>query len=380
MFQNSRLHLTHSIWGRQPVFDLTKTHVIGVFRGEGVGIEVVPAAMRMLSILRGHTQRKFELREGGLIGFEAKKVHGKSLTDQTIGFANEIFQSQGALFCGPGGERFVYELRREFDLFCKFTPLKPLPALVGTGPLKPEIVSMADIVAVRENLGGLYQGEASTEFNPVDGIVVTHKFSYTEQMVRRILEAAFKLAEQRRQRLHVVTKPGGIQAISRLWSDCANEISKKHDVEMFEQEIDNAIYQLVANPAQFDVIVSPNMFGDVIADCGALLLGSRGLSYSGNFDSQGHGVYQTGHGAAYDIALQDVANPLGQILSLGMMLSESFNWPEADQALRMAIDGTLRQGFRTRDIAIPEARILGTDAFADEIENNLRNNLEGKLI
>ncbi len=372
--------LTHSIWANQFVFDPAQTHVVGIFRGEGIGPELVPAAMSILSILQEHTKRKFELREGGLIGSEAKKAHGKSLTEQTIEFVKEIFKSHGALFCGPGGERFVYELRREFDLFCKLTPLKPMSALIGTGPLKSEITTAADIVAVRENLGGLYQGEASTEFNEQDGTVVIHKFSYTERMVRRILEVAFNLAGERRNRLHVVTKSGGIQVISQLWSDCANEIAKNHSVELFEQEIDNAIYQLVANPSQYDVIVSPNMFGDVIADCGALLLGSRGLSYSGNFDSLGHGVYQTGHGAAYDIASKDLANPLGQILSLGMMLSESFNWPEAEQALLKAIDVTLQQGYRTRDIDVPGVKILGTRTYAKQIENNLHKILEGKII
>jgi 3-isopropylmalate dehydrogenase len=372
--------MTSSIWPDLPAFDPAATHVIGVFRGEGVGGELVPIAMNLLSILQEHTSRRFELRAGGLIGSAARKAHGKCLTDETVEFVKDVFGAQGALFCGPGGERFVYELRREFDLYCKFTPLTPLPELAGTGPVKAEFSSKADIVAVRENLGGVYQGEADTEYCERNGTVVTHRFSYSERMVRRILDAAFRLAESRRRRLHVVVKPGGVQAISELWVKCARDLSGQYSVELVEYEIDNAVYQLIANPAQFDVIVSPNMFGDVIADCGALLLGSRGMSYSGNFDSLGHGVYQTGHGAAYDIAAKDVANPLGQILSLGMMLAESFSWPEGDEALRAAAGLTLQRGFRTRDIPVAGANIVGTQAFAREMEKSLRELLAGKTL
>ena len=132
-------------------------------------------------------------------------------------------------------------------------------------------------------------------------------------------------------------------------------------------EIDNAIYQLVANPAQFDVIVSPNMFGDVIADCGALLLGSRGLSYSGNFGPDGRAAYQTGHGAAHDIAGRGCANPAGQMYALAMMLEQSFCWSEAAAAIRLAIDDVLAAGQRTRDIAEADSEVLGTVAFTQRV-------------
>ncbi len=361
-------------------FDPASLHVVGVLQGEGVGTEVVPAALELLDVLCAHTARKFDVRQGGPIGFPAKALHGESLSGEVIEFVANIFQKKGALFCGPGGERFVYDLRRKFDLFCKFTPLEPLPELRRAGVLRPEIVASASIVAVRENLGGVYQGEWTTRLDDDGSTTATHTFNYNDRVVRRILKVALALAASRRKRLHVVLKPGGIPSISKLWRDCAEEMAGEYGVALFEQEIDNAVYQLIANPEQFDVILSPNMFGDVLADCGSLLLASRGLSYSGNFNERGFAVYQTGHGAARDISGSDVVNPIGQILSLGMMLHESFNWPEADRLLRQAIRLTLRQGLCTRDIAMPDCQVLGTRAFASKVKENLRAALTDRKI
>jgi 3-isopropylmalate dehydrogenase len=366
-----RPRLTSFVWGDRGLFDPSKLHVVGVLQGEGVGAEVVPVALELLAVLREHSGRKFDIREGGIIGFPAKALFGESLSPEVTEFAANIFRAKGALFCGPGGERFVYDLRRKFDLFCKFTPLEPLPELRQAGALRPEIVAATDIIAVRENLGGIYQGEWKTERDADGCVTATHSFKYTDKAVRRILRVALELAASRRKRLHVVLKPGGIPSISKLWRECTDKLAAEYDVEWFEQEIDNAVYQLIANPQQYDVLLSPNMLGDVLADCGSLLLGSRGLSYSGNFNEQGCAVYQTGHGAARDISGKDIVNPIGQILSLGMMLRESFNWVEADAALRQAIRDTLRAGFCTRDVAMPDCKIVGTRDFANELKRNL---------
>ena len=372
-----RPRLSSSMGSECREVDPARTHVIGILLGEGVGPEVVPVALDMLDVLREHTSRRFELRLGGLIGYPAKAIYGSSLSPEVIGFASQIFEDGGTLFCGPGGERFVYELRREFDLYCKFTPLEPLPELRLAGAVRPEVVATADIVAVRENSGGIYQGEWTTQLDENGQVTASHRFGYTEAMVRRILSVALTLSASRRKRLHVVLKPGGIPSVSALWRACAEQMAPEFGVDLFEHEIDNAVYQMIANPAQFDVIVSPNMFGDVLADCGALLLASRGLSFSGNFSAHGHGVYQTGHGAARDIAGKDVANPIGQILSLGMLLRESCDWPEADAALRGAVRATLRRGLCTADIAMPGHRVLGTRAFGEAARNELRAQLSG---
>lgn len=351
-------------------FDPSGVHHIGVFLGEGVGTEVVPVAMRLLGLLGEHCERRFELHQGGLIGLPAKALHGTSLSEEVAAFADDLFAQGGAMFCGPGGDRFVYELRRRFNLYCKFTPLEPLPELRAAGAVRPEIAAATDIVAVRENMGGIYQGVWEEE-GDAGGRVARHRFDYHEADIRRIMGVALDLAATRRGKVHVVLKPGGIPSISSLWRDGAEELADAAGIALGELEIDNAVYQLIADPGQFDVIVSPNMFGDVLADCGSLLLASRGLSYSGNFNDSGHAVYQTGHGAARDIAGKDVANPIGQIFSLGMMLRESFCWPEADAALRAAVRETLRSGIATSDLVMTGTRIVGTREFGDAVAANL---------
>jgi 3-isopropylmalate dehydrogenase len=352
-------------------FDPARVHNVGVFLGEGVGVEVVPVAVRLLGMLADHGHRRFELHQGGLIGLPAKAQFGSSLSNEVIDFAGDIFDRGGTLFCGPGGDRFVYEIRRQFDLYCKFTPIEPLVELRQAGQVRPEVVASADIIAIREGMGGIYQG--SWEEVEVEGDrIASHRFEYRETMVRRIVDVAINLASRRRGRIHVVLKPGGIPSISSMWRRVAEEMTHEAGIALAELEIDNAVFQLIANPGQFDVVLSPNMFGDVLADCAALLLASRGLSYSGNFNDSGNAVYQTGHGAARDIAGKDVANPIGQIFSLGMMLRESFCWPEADAALRHAVRATLGQGLATSDIAMPGHRTVGTAEFGDAVAVNLQ--------
>ncbi len=365
-----RPRLSESLAVPCAAFDPARVHHVGVCVGEGVGVEVVPVAMRLLGLLAGHSDRKFQLHAGGLIGLAAKAIHGTSLSGEVTGFSKELFAKGGAMFCGPGGDRFVYELRHQFNLYCKYTPLEPLAELRAAGAVRPEIAAATDIIAVRENMGGIYQGVWDEEGGP-GGRVARHRFAYHEADVRRIMGVALSLAATRRGHVHVVLKPGGIPSISSLWRSVGEEMARDAGIALGELEIDNAVYQLIADPGQFDVIVSPNMFGDVLADCGALLLASRGLSYSGNFNDLGHAVYQTGHGAARDIAGKDVANPIGQIFALGMMLRESFCWPQADAALRVAVRATLRSGIATGDIAMPTHRVVGTAEFGDAVAENL---------
>jgi 3-isopropylmalate dehydrogenase len=360
-----------------PRFDPSRPAVIGILTGEGVGSEVVPVALSLLERLVAHTSRRFVLRHGGPIGKTALALHGSSLSGEVVAFCQEVFDAGGAILCGPGGERFVYELRARFDLFCKFTPLRPVAALRDVGVLRPDATQGVDIVAVREIMSGLYFGDWGQRPGRSGGVAAYHQFVYEEQDVTRILLVALKLAQCRRGRLCVTIKPGGIPGISALWEAQARRLAESFAVRVEMLEIDNAVYQLIANARQFDVVVSPNMFGDVLADCGALLLGSRGMSYSGNFSPTGCAVYQTGHGAAHDIAGSDAANPIGQIHSLAMMLRESFDWPQAAQALESAVATTLAQGLRTRDIAAPDSRVVGTVELGRWIDSTLAEQLRG---
>jgi len=357
--------------------DPARTAVIGVLTGEGVGSEVIPVTLALLEQLMTRTSRRFELRRGGDIGKSALAAHGCSLSDEVAEFCRNVFADGGAILCGPGGDRFVYELRARFDLFCKFTPLRPCPALRDAGVLRPTALDGVDIVAVRENVGGMYFGEWGRHRNAAGGSTAYHRFAYEERDVERILRVALNLARQRRGRLCVTVKPGGVPSISMLWQEKAGQLAPAHDVQVTIMEIDNAAYQLIADARQFDVVVSPNMFGDVLADCGSLLLGSRGMSFSGNFGTGGRAVYQTGHGAAHDIAGADVANPIGQIHSLAMLLRESLAWPEAADALERAVATTLARGYRTRDIAAADSRVVGTRELGQHIGAALAEQLDG---
>jgi 3-isopropylmalate dehydrogenase len=354
------LRMSDALSVRRQISAPSATCVVGVLPGEGIGPEIVDVALHVLDILGAAKGKRFDVRIGGPIGKEALSLSGKSLTEDIVDFCDGVFNEGGALFCGAGGARFVYDLRERFDLFCKFTPLDPIAALKDIGPLRPELLKNIDIVAVRENVGGLYFGDWGRFTDNHGGISAYHRFEYRRKQVERILVVAARLAAMRSGKMCVVIKREGVPAISQLWLECMENLAETDAMEVTVLDIDNAVYQLIAHPSRFDVIVSSNMFGDVLADCGGLLLGSRGLSHSGNFSTDGKAVYQTGHGAAHDIAGSDRANPLGQILALAMMLDESFGWREGGQLIRAAVAEVLVAGWRTPDIAASDSRIVGT--------------------
>lgn len=343
--------------------------VVGYFLGEGIGAEIIPPSVELLSTVCGRLNVNLELRCGSLIGKPAILATGKALTDQAAGLCAEIFSEGGAILCGPGGGRFVYELRAHFDLYCKFTPIRPCPGLRDAGCIKPHHLRNVDILAVRENTGGLYFGQSSLTKNESGDAMVSHHYGYTATQVRRLLKSAFAAALLRRGKICLTVKPDGIPAVSQFWRHYAEEFSAETGVELAVLEIDNAVYQLIASPQTFDVVVSPNMLGDIIADAGALLQGSRGMSYSGNFGAGGKAVYQTAHGAGYDIAGKDLANPLGQFFSAAMLLQESFGLSEGAALIFKAISSVLSRGFRTADIANSESVVVGTKEMSRLVLN-----------
>ncbi len=363
----TRTRLSRALPGWPPGFDPQRNHLIGVLIGEGVGAEVVPAALQVLQALATKSSRRFEVRTGGLIGTLAQQAGGRSLSEEVARFCSEVFDGGGAILCGPGGGRFVYETRARFGLFCKLSPLRPLPALADAGIVRPERLAGVDVVAVRENSGGLYFGEWGRECRDGEAETAYHRISYRAGEVDRIIEVACRLAQARRGKVCVTVKPSGVPSISELWEDRAQEAARRLDVDLRMLEIDNAAYQLIANAGEFDVLASPNMFGDILADCGALLLGSRGMSFSGNFGDGGRAIYQTGHGAAYDISGADVANPVGQIHALAMMLRESFDWEQGARLVEDAVASVFAEGFRTPDVAGPGSRVVGTRELTQRI-------------
>jgi 3-isopropylmalate dehydrogenase len=343
----------------EKVRSTTGVHLIGVLPGEGIGPEVIGATLQVLSAVAARTAQRFELRHGGAIGHEAEAQCGQPLSAEIIGFAEKLFADGGVLLCGPGGGRFVYDLRRRFDLYCKLSPLVPLRELRGASRLRPEHLDGVDILVVRENTGGVYQGHGHIESS--DGArTAHHAWSYTEAQVARIAKAAARIAARRRGNVAVVTKPAGVIAISQLFAEVTEAVCAAHDVRCRVLEIDHAAYHLLQHPRDLDVVLAPNLAGDVLADAGALLLGSRGLSFSGNFSTEGAAVYQTNHGAAKDLRGRDRCNPVAQFLSLAMLLRESFDLDDAAMRIEAAIRRVFAAGLRTDDVAEPGCTLAGT--------------------
>lgn len=362
--------LSHKL-GLQGPREHGNTLPLGILAGEGIGPEVITACTPLFDAIEANTPYRFDTEYGGSIGNVALAESGAALTTEVINFCQRNFLRGAPLFCGPGGQRFVYELRREFDIFCKFVPLRPLPALRDTGALRPEAVRAVDILLLRENLGGVYQGIWRTEQTD-QGQRAHQSFFYDEAQVRRIMSLAVTAAASRRNSLCVVHKPGGAPAISDLWVRIAIEEVAGTDVDLRFLEVDTAAYLILAQARDFDVVVTPNLFGDILADAAALLLGSRGMSYSFNLAGDGIAVYQTGHGAAYDLAGTGRANPLGQIQSLAALLEESYGLGHLSRTLVEACNSVLSAGIRTADIAVPGSRVVATEVMGEAVGDEFR--------
>jgi len=345
---------------------------VGVLPGEGVGPDVIAAALAVLSAVESVSDARFEARTGGAIGRSAEASSGRALTEDVCGFCDDVFGRGGAILAGPGGGRFVYDLRRRFDLFCKISPLRPIAALMDAGRMKAQSVAGADILLVRENVGGVYQGEWRETADEREGRLCEHSFRYSERQVRRILGVAARLAAGRRGGLSVVIKDSGVPGMSALWRDLGREEAASAGVEVGFVDVDLAAYRLMQEPLTFDVIAAPNLFGDVLADLGAVLLSSRGVSFSGNFSDAGAAVYQTNHGSAFDLAGQGSANPLGQVASLTMMLRESFGLAREAGWIDAAVEEVMRHGFRTFDVAEPGTTVVGTAEMGERIAAAVR--------
>ena len=348
-------------------------HVIGVFEGEGSGPEVIRVCLEVLGALESLGAGKFRIRHGGLIGHDAEERYGTAFSAEADEFCRNVFASGGALMHGAGGGRFVYELRKRFDLFCKICPVRTLPELRNAVRLKPEHVDGIDFIIVRENCAGIYQGKWQETFSPSGMRAAEHSFSYTQAEVRRIVEVAACVARRRRGTLTVVQKEGGVPTISRLWRDSAFEIADAAGIEVQFMNVDYAAYCLVQHPRQIDVMVAPNMFGDVLIDITSVLLGSRALGYSGNFSTGSAAVYQTNHGSAHDLAGKNIVNPVGQIFALAMLLRESFGMLEAACLVERAVTQVWRHGWRTRDLEEPGCRLAGTREMGSLVADAVLN-------
>jgi 3-isopropylmalate dehydrogenase len=340
--------------------------LIGVVEGTGIGREIVGAALQVLGAAEQVLGIQFEVQTCGQIGKEALAGSGRGLPEGLEKFFAGVFQRGGAILSGPAGGRYVYDLRRRFDLFCKFVPVRPWPELARAAKLVPKHLQGVDFLIVRDNAGGVYQGTWSERVQE-EGRIAGHSFQYSESVVRRLVEVAARAAAFRRGTLHVILKEGGVPAVSALWREVGASVARQRGIEAVFMNVDFAVYQLIQSPREFDVIAAPNLIGDILADVAGVLVSSRGVTFSGNFDATGHGVYQTNHGCAEDLAGTDTANPAGQILALAMLLRESFGMQEAAALIERSLAHVWRRGWRTADLAEPGCSILGTRAFTGQV-------------
>ncbi|HEY3540162.1 MAG TPA: 3-isopropylmalate dehydrogenase [Trinickia sp.] len=349
---------------------------IAVLPGDGIGPEIVKEAVKVLGALG----ESFELEEApvGGAGYEA---HGHPLPESTLALAKE---ADAILFGAVGDwkydsleralrpEQAILGLRKHLQLFANFRPAICYPQLTGASSLKPEIVSGLDILIVRELNGDIYFGAPRGIRPAPDGAFEGERegfdtMRYSEPEVRRIAHVAFQAAQKRGKRLTSVDKANVLET-SQLWKEVMIEVAKAYpDVELSHMYVDNAAMQLVKAPKSFDVIVTGNMFGDILSDEAAMLTGSIGMLPSASLDKNNKGLYEPSHGSAPDIAGKGVANPLATILSAAMMLRYSLNKAEQAERIEKAVQKVLEAGYRTGDIATPGCRQVGTAEMGDAV-------------
>ena len=333
---------------------------IAVLHGDGIGPEITAEALRVLDAVAGKYNHEFHTTTA-YAGGEAWDRFGEHLPKETL----EICRNSGAILKGPFGgptselnhpkwagveTTAILGLRRAFDLFMNLRPVAVTPEIVPLSPLRPEIVEGADMLIVRELTSGIYFGERGSKTeNGVKTVWDTE--SYSESEIARITHAAFKLAQQRRKHLTLVAKSNILDS-SVLWRDVLATIAPDYpDVTHDYMHVDNAAMQIVVNPRQFDVMLTSNMFGDILSDEASVLAGSLGMLGSASLNAEGFGMYEPIHGSAPEIAGQDKANPIAMILSTAMMLRLSFGLEKEAAAVEDAVRQAMAAGLRTPDIA-----------------------------
>ena len=344
---------------------------IGVLAGEGSGPEIVRVALDVLGAVSLATGVAFDVRHGGAIGIDAERESGVSLTEEVAAFCADTFAAGGAVLAGAGGGRFVYDLRRRFDLFCKLNPIRTWRALADVARLRCRRPDEVDVLVVRENVCGVYYSAWSEE-RADERSILHQRTTHDERPIRRVVDAAARMAALRRGRLAVVVKRGGLPELSALWEAAARDAAAAHGVEASPLDVDLAAYRVVQEPESLDVVVAPNLFADVLSDLGGVVAGSRALTCGGSFGPGGAAVYQTNHGSAHDLARTDRANPAGQVLSLAMLLRESFALEREAALIEAVLEDVWARGIRTADLAEPGAPAVGTREMGRHLTDAVR--------
>ena len=352
-----------------------------ILPGDGIGIEIVAQAVKVIdSLNRNHSMGMTLVN--GLLGGAAYDETGSPFPDETIRIAKECDSILLGAVGGPKWEslerslrpeRGLLGIRSELELFSNLRPAILYPQLASASSLKNEIVSGLDLMIVRELVGGIYFGQPrGVEIKNGERFGV-NSATYYESEIARIGHSAFQIAQKREGRVCSVDKANVLE-VSELWRDVMEEVSKEYsDVKLSHLYVDNAAMQLVRDPKQFDVMVTSNLFGDVLSDCAAMLTGSIGMLPSASLDKNNFGMYEPIHGSAPDIAGKDIANPLATILSVSMMLRYSLNQAELAEKIDSAVSDVLDQGYRTRDIAGDSQKVVGTAEMGDLVVKALES-------
>ncbi len=348
---------------------------IAVIKGDGIGPEIVDEAIKVLKKVGKKYNHSFEFTEVLAGGIAIDKT-GKNLPDETL----KVCKESDAVILGavggpkwdslPGSERpekALLALRKELNLYSNIRPAVMFDILKDTCPLKPEIVEGGmDIVIVRELTGGIYFGKKFTE-----GDYACDCMEYSKYEIERIAHQAFKIAQTRNKRVTSVDKSNVLET-SRLWRKTLEEVAKDYtDVALNHLYVDNAAMQLVVNPKQFDVIVTENMFGDILSDEASMITGSIGLLPSASLGDNNFGMYEPIHGSAPDIAGQGKANPIATILSVSMMLKYTFGLQEESDSIENAVKKALSDGHRTAEIAKKIEKVITTVEMGNIISENI---------
>ncbi len=349
---------------------------VAVLPGDGIGQEIVAEAIKVLNVLQSDFGLSVET-ENGLIGGAAYDAHGTPLPDQTMDIARE---ADAVLLGAVGGyqwesldiavrpEKGLLGIRAGLGLFSNLRPAILYPQLASASTLREDVVSGLDLMIVRELTGGIYFGQPrgirTLEGGERQGF---NTLVYAEHEIERIGRSAFEIAMKRDKRITSVDKANVLES-TELWREVMERVAKDYpEVELSHMYVDNAAMQLVRAPKQFDVMVTTNMFGDILSDCAAMLTGSIGMLPSASLDANGKGMYEPIHGSAPDIAGQNIANPLATILSVSMMLRYSLDEAEMADRIDRAVDSVLDGGLRTRDIHSDGMQEVSCSAMGDAV-------------
>ncbi|WP_018149937.1 3-isopropylmalate dehydrogenase [Leeia oryzae] len=347
---------------------------ICVLPGDGIGPEIIAQAMRVLEVLRADgLKMEFEY---ALLGGGAVDETGTPYPEAT----QKLAQAADAILLGAVGgpkwdslpreqrpERGLLGIRKQLGVFANLRPAILYPELANASTLKPEVVSGLDIIIIRELVGDIYFGEPRGIEMRGGERVGYNTMVYSESEIRRIAKVAFETARRRNRKVCSVDKMNVLES-TQLWRDVVTEVHKDYqDIELSHMLVDNAAMQLVRNPKQFDVMVTGNMFGDILSDEASMLTGSIGMLPSASLDENNKGLYEPCHGSAPDIAGKDMANPLATILSAAMMLRYSFGLEEHALRIENAVKKVLAQGYRTGDIFEPGTNKVSTTQMGDAV-------------